>query len=349
MAKKDYYEVLGVSKNASADEIKKAYRKLALQHHPDKNPENKASEDKFKEIAEAFSVLSDDQKKTKYDNGGFDAFEGEGFNMDINDILRDFMGGFNGAGFNGAGFNNKRQNKGQDILVKVALTLEEMYSGINKKIKINNKSLCPTCKGELKVCNECGGSGIKMHTQRSAFGMTQIQTACNRCEGTGKITSNEECKTCNSTGFIDTEEVISIDFKKGIYHGAQLVIKGKGNPIYDGINGDLIIQVLQYQNDRFERKGNDLYMINSINVPIIDALLGVSYEFSSIDNIKLSVKTPKTINNRLVKLTKKGMPIYNNPNNYGDLYLNIAYKLPDKLSDDDIKLLKKLKLSKNFK
>jgi molecular chaperone DnaJ len=350
MVRKDYYKILGVSKDASADEIKKAYRRKSKELHPDRNKGDKQKEEQFKELAEAFSVLGDSSKRAQYDNGGFNEFEGGGFNMDINDIIRDFMGGFNNDIFNGGGFNNRRQNKGQDVLVKVALTLEEMYTGVKKKIKIHKKSLCPTCKGEVKTCNECGGTGVKTHTQRSAFGITQTQTICNRCGGTGKIASNTTCKTCNSTGFIDTEEVIEIDFKKGLFHGAQLIMKGNGNPVYDGINGDLIIQVLQYQNDRFERKGNDLYM-NISNIPIIDVLLGLDYEFNTIDGAKLSIKIPKTINNGLLKLSKKGMPIYNNSDttDYGDLYLNISYKLPDKLNDNEIKLLKKLKLSENFK
>lgn len=338
MKKKDYYEILGVSRDASSEEIKKAYRKLALKYHPDKNNGDEKKEERFKEIAEAYSILNDEEKKAKYDNGGFDAFEDIGFNMNINDIIRDFMGGF----------NHKTQNKGQDIHIKVVLTLEEMYFGVTKKIKVNKKLICDACKGEMTTCKKCGGSGFILYTQRTNFGLSQIQMSCDECGGTGKVILNKNCKKCNSTGFVDSEEVIDINFKKGIYHGAQLNIQGKGNPIHNGINGDLIIQVLQYQNDRFERKGNDLYMTIS-NIPIINCLLGVDYELNLIDNKKLSIKMPKVINNGLLKLTSKGMPIYNKDNSYGDLYLNLSYKLPDKLSDKDINLLNKLKLSNNFK
>ena len=296
MAKRDYYEVLGVDKSASAEEIKKAYRKLAVKYHPDKNPGDKEAEEKFKEAAEAYSILSDAEKKAKYDQFGHAGVDGAGPDFsggfgNLNDILNDLFGGAFGGGFGGfsgfgggfgGGRSNQRQQRvyrGRDIRVRVKLTLEEIAKGTEKEISIEKSVPCPDCGGrgarntsDVKTCSACGGTGQVQRVTRSLFGQTVTYSTCQQCGGEGKIITNP-CRSCSGSGLIRKRETINVKIPAGVEAGMQLTIQGEGHAAKNnGINGDLLVVIEEQEHPELKREGNNLHYTKVISIP--DAILG---------------------------------------------------------------------------
>ena len=278
MAKRDYYEVLGVSKDATDDELKKAYRKLAIKYHPDKNPGDKEAEEKFKEAAEAYDVLRDKDKRARYDQFGHAGVDGQGgfgggagMNMDdifsmFGDIFGGGFGGFGGFGSRSNG-RGKRVNKGGNLRIRVKLTLEEIEQGVEKKIKVKKYVECSSCKGsgakagsEKITCSHCGGSGVIIQVQRTILGNMQTQTTCPHCNGEGTIIK-DKCPDCRGEGIVQSEEIVEIKIPAGVQDGMQLAMRGLGNAgARNGINGDLIVVIEEVKHEIFERDGNNLCM-----------------------------------------------------------------------------------------
>ena len=306
MAKRDYYDVLGVSKDASEDEIKKAYRKIAIKYHPDRNPGNKEAEEKFKEAAEAYDVLHDPQKRQQYDqfgfNGpggaGFSGFNGGGMNMDdIFSMFGDIFGGR--AGFGGFGGQRRQQQyRGSDLRLKVRLSLVDVANGVTKKFKVRKDVVCSHCHGSgaesgsaAETCPTCHGSGVVTHTTQSFFGMMQTQGVCPTCEGEGKIIKNK-CHKCGGSGVEKGEEVVEIKIPAGVAEGMVVNVPGKGNAgRHNGINGDIQVFIEEEPNDTFVRDGNNLIYNLLLDFPT--AALGGEVEIPTIDGTKLKVKIEK--------------------------------------------------------
>ena len=296
--------MLGVSKGASADEIKKAYRKLAVKYHPDKNPGDKEAEEKFKEAAEAYSVLSDADKKAKYDQFGHAGVDGAGPDFsggfgDLNDILKDIFGsgfggfsGFGGGGFGGFGGGQRQQQqrvyRGRDIRVRVKLTLEEIANGVEKEISIEKSVPCSDCGGrgaknssDVKTCPACNGTGQVQRVVNSIFGQTVTYSTCQQCGGEGKIISNP-CRTCNGTGLVRKRETIKVKIPAGVEAGMQLTIQGEGHAAKNnGINGDLLVVIEEQEHPNLKREGNNLYYTKIISIP--EAILGAEVEIPCLD------------------------------------------------------------------
>ena len=298
--KRDYYEVLGVQKNANADEIKKAYRKAAIQYHPDKNPGDKEAEEKFKEAAEAYDVLSNPDKRARYDQfghagmsgaagGGAGGFEGfGGFSMeDIFSQFGDIFGGHFGGGFRSSG-GGRRVNRGSDIRIKVRLTLAEIASGVTKKLKINKTVACDQCGGtgardsnSYSTCSTCNGTGYVTRVENTFFGRMQTQSSCPTCGGTGKVITSP-CDKCHGEGTLRGQEVVEIKIPAGVGEGMALTVSGKGNAApHGGINGDLLVIIEEEPNAELLRDGNDL--IHNLNITIPTALLGGTVEVPTVE------------------------------------------------------------------
>ncbi|MGM9774504.1 MAG: DnaJ domain-containing protein, partial [Candidatus Egerieousia sp.] len=300
--KRDYYEVLGVAKGATEEEIKKAYRKLALKYHPDRNPGDKEAEEKFKEAAEAYDVLSNPDKRKRYDQFGFagnsaagGGFSGGGFSMeDIFSQFGDIFGGHfgGGGGFGdvfgsafgfGGGSQGRRVERGSDIRIRIKLTLSEILNGVEKKIKINKLVPCPDCHGkgavnesDIKTCPHCNGSGVEVKVVRSILGQMQTQTTCSHCGGTGKVVA-KPCAKCGGSGLVKAPEEISFRVPAGVAQGMQLTVQGKGNAARNGgVNGDLFVVIEEIADKDFQRDGNDL--IYSLFVSVPDAITGCEAE-----------------------------------------------------------------------
>lgn len=359
MEKRDYYEVLGVDKNASANDIKKAYRKLAIQYHPDKNPGDKAAEEKFKEAAEAYSVLSDPDKKARYDqfgHAGLGGAAGGGFNgagMDMNDIFSMFGDIFGGGGFGGFGGGASRpmKNRGNDLRVKVKMNLQEISTGITKKFKLKKYVACPHCNGSgaegnaMETCPDCKGTGRVVRTQQSFFGMMRTEVACPRCNGEGKIIKNK-CPHCNGDGIVMGEEVVEVNIPAGVHDGMQLSMRGHGNAgKRNGIPGDLLIFVEEEQHPTLVRDGNDL--IYSLLLDIPTAVLGGQAEIPTIDGKAKITIEPGTQPNKVMRLRGKGLPVINGYGR-GDIIVNISIYIPETLSKDEKKAFENFKKSDNF-
>ena len=365
MAKRDYYEVLGVDRNASASDIKKAYRKLAIQYHPDKNPDNKEAEEKFKEAAEAYSVLSDPDKKARYDQFGFEGVNGaggaggfSGAGMDINDIFSMFgdifggRGGF-GGGFGGfGGSSGPAKHRGSDQRVKVKLTLQEIANGVTKKFKLKKYVTCTHCNGSgaengaVETCPDCKGTGRVVRTQQSFFGMMRSEVACPRCNGQGKIIKNK-CPHCNGDGITMGEEIVEVNIPAGVYEGMQLSMRGKGNAgKYNGIPGDLLILVEEEKHPTLVRDENDL--IYSLLLDIPTAALGGFAEIPTIDGKAKVTIDPGTQPGKVLRLRGKGLPSLNGYGK-GDIVVNISVYIPVTLSKEEKKRIEEFRNSDNFR
>lgn len=354
--KRDYYEVLGVAKNAEAAEIKKAYRKLALQYHPDRNPGDKEAEEKFKEAAEAYDVLSNEEKRRRYDQfghagmgAGAGGFGGAGMSMD--DIFAhfgDIFGSFGGfGGFGGGGRSARRVNRGTNLRVKVKMTLEEVATGVEKKIKVKKYVADTHCHGtgakdgnSFSTCSTCHGTGQITRVQNTILGAMQTTSTCPTCEGEGKII-NEKCSHCNGEGVQLSEEVITLNIPAGVADGMQLSLSGKGNAArWGGVNGDLIILIEEIEHPELVRDGNDLLYNTFIGFP--EAVLGDSVEIPTLEG-KVKVKIePGTQPGKILRLKGKGIPDINGYGK-GDLLVKVNVWIPKNLSKEDKKTMEDLK------
>lgn len=364
MEKRDYYEVLGVSKSADATEIKKAYRKLALKYHPDKNPGDKEAEEKFKEAAEAYDVLSNEEKKRRYDQFGHAGVGGAGQGgfgggMSMDDIFSQFgdifgsFGSFGGFSGFGGGRSARRVNRGTNLRVKVKMHLQEIATGIEKKIKVKKYVACQHCNGtgakdgkSYSTCSTCKGSGQVTRVQNTILGAMQTTSTCPTCEGEGKII-NEKCTFCNGEGVLMSEEVISINIPAGVGEGMQLSLSGKGNAARrGGVNGDLIVLIEEEEHPELVRDGNDLLYNVFIGYP--EAVLGETVEIPTIEG-KVKVKIEAgTQPGKILRLRGKGLPDVNGYGK-GDLLAKVNVWIPKNLSKDERKLVEKMKEAEGFK
>ncbi len=364
MAKRDYYEVLGVDKTASDDEIKKAYRKIAIKNHPDRNPGNKEAEEKFKEAAEAYDVLRDPQKRQQYDQFGFDGPQGgfggfgggAGMNMDdIFSMFGDIFGGHAGGfGFGGGGATT-RQYQGGDLRVRVKLTLQEIATGVTKKFKIHKDITCEACHGtgceggaQPETCTTCHGSGVTVKTVRSMFGMMQTQVACPTCNGEGTIIKNK-CKECHGEGVVKGDEVVEINIPAGVEEGMCVTVRGKGNAgKHNGVNGDIQVIISEEKSDTFERNGQDLYY--NLVLDFTTATLGGEVEVPTIDGTTKIKIDPGTQPGKQIRLRGKGLPaVQGYGYGKGDIIVNVTVFVPTTLSKEEKQLVMKFKECENFK
>ena len=336
--KRDYYEVLEVTKTATVEEIKKAYRKKAIQYHPDKNPGDKEAEEKFKEAAEAYDVLSNPEKRSRYDQFGHAAFENGG--------------GFSGFGGGGGG-SQQRRYRGSDLCVKVKLTLKEISTGVEKKFKLKKYVPCDQCHGSgaegdggSETCPTCKGSGSVIRNQQTILGTMQTRVTCSTCGGEGKIIKNK-CKKCGGDGIIYGEEVVTVKIPAGVAEGMQLSMSGKGNAgKHNGVPGDLLILVEEEQHPDLIRDENDLIYNLLLSFPT--AALGGAVEIPTIDG-KVKVKIDSgTQPGKVLRLRGKGLP---NVNGYGtgDLLVNVSIYVPETLNKEEKSTLEKMETSDNFK
>ena len=361
MAKRDYYEVLGVDKNATPEELKKAYRKLALQYHPDRNPGDKEAEEKFKEAAEAYDVLSNPDKKARYDQFGMAGMEGaygQG-GMNMNDIFSQFgsiFGDLFGGGFTGfsggfGGGSQRRVLRGSNLRIKVKLTLEEIDRGCEKKIKVSKYVPCKTCggsgakDGKTETCPHCHGSGVVTEVRRTILGQMQTQSACPHCGGEGKIVK-DKCRDCHGDGIVKSEEIITINIPAGVQDGMQLAMHGQGNAApRGGIAGDLIVLIEEQEHELFERQEANLYY--NAFITFTQAAMGAAIEIPTLSGkvkIKVDAGTPS---GRVVRLRGKGLPIVNGYGR-GDMLVCLNVWVPKDLTKEEKKMLEELDSHHNF-
>ena len=357
MAKRDYYDVLGVNKNSTADQIKAAYRKLAVKHHPDKNKGDKASEEKFKEASEAYHVLSDSERKQNYDNFGHAAFEngagGRGgfgnfdFSSSFSDIFEDFFSDFGGRG----GRRSKKANfRGADLRYDLSITLEESYKGKKQDIKFSTSEKCNTCSGSgskpghnAESCSMCGGHG----QVRSNQGFFTVQQTCPQCSGTGEEITNP-CSDCGGQGKKQASKRLSVTIPKGVDDGTRIRLAGKGEAGTKGSgNGDLYLFINVYSHDLFKRSDENLFF--ECPISIADAALGTSIEIPTIDGGKAKIKIPSgTQSGKQFRLKGKGMPYMRGSGN-GDLYVQVNTEVPISLNKEQKELLEKFREIENDK
>ncbi len=357
--KRDYYEVLGVDKNAGADDIKKAYRKLAMKYHPDRNPGDKEAEEKFKEANEAYEVLSNPDKKSRYDQfghagtdpnfnaGGFGGFGGGGFE----DVFSDIFGNMFSGGFSSSQ-NRTAPKKGRDLRVDITLSFEEAVFGTKKEIRLKRKERCPECDGsgaksesDIKTCEKCGGSGQVRVRQKSLFGMVETIKTCDVCGGSGKTIKNA-CSECKGTGYVFKQRTITINIPEGVDDGFVLPLKGEGEAGSNGgRSGDVYIYITVKKHQLFTREGNDIFL--EVPLTFVQAALGDDIEVPTIDG-KVKLKIPEgTQTGQIFKLKNKGV---SNPNGFGkgSQFVKVKVEVPTKLSNAQKKTLQEFaKLSKS--
>ncbi len=358
MSKRDYYDILGVGKSASAEEIKKAYRKMALKYHPDKNPDDSSAEEMFKEAAEAYEVLSNQDKRSRYDQFGHAGMRGGGMggsHMSMDDIFSHFgdvFGGAFGGGFSGQQ-SRRRVNRGSNLRVKVKLSLEDVSHGVEKKIKLNKYKECDSCHGSgsekgssPSTCPTCHGQGQVTRVTNTFLGQMQTASTCPQCGGSGEVITNK-CKECYGNGIVKGEEVVSINIPAGVADGMQLSVGGKGNAgARGGVPGDLIVMIEEKDHPELIRDGNNL--LYDLYINFADAALGSSNEIPPIDG-KARIKiAPGTQGGKVLRLKGKGIPDVNGYGR-GDLLVNINIWTPRDLSKEEKEMMEKLKDSKNFK
>lgn len=363
MAKRDFYEVLSVEKNASVEDIKKAYRKKAIQYHPDKNPGDKEAEEKFKEAAEAYDVLSDDQKRQRYDRfghsgmGGASQGGGYGGGMSMDDIFSQFgdlFGGGGGSFFGGGGRSGgHRVSRGSDLRVKVKLNLKEIANGVEKKIKVKKYVACSHCSGSGSedgergkcACKTCRGTGSVTRVMNTILGQMQTQTTCTDCGGEGKVIT-KKCPHCNGEGIERDDEIIAINIPAGVAEGMQLSMSGKGNAARrGGVNGDLLILIEEERHPDLMRDENDLVYNLLLSIP--QAVLGDSVEVPTVDGrVKVKIDAG-TQPGKVLRLRNKGLPSLNSYGT-GDLLVNVSIYVPEDLSSSEKEMMEKLAGSENF-
>ncbi|MDR3217506.1 MAG: molecular chaperone DnaJ [Dysgonamonadaceae bacterium] len=365
--KRDYYEVLEVSKTASSEEIKKAYRKKAIQYHPDKNPDNKEAEEKFKEAAEAYEVLGNEEKRKRYDqfghagvggSGGYGGGYGGGMTMDdifsqFGDIFGGHFGGFSGfSNFGGGRSSTKRVNRGTDLRVKVRLTLKEVATGVEKKIKVKKYIACKHCNGTgaedgkaYSTCSTCRGSGYVTRMMNTMLGQMQTTTPCATCEGEGKVIT-KKCVHCNGEGIVRDEEVITLNIPAGVAENMQLSLNGKGNAARrGGINGDLLVVIEEESHPELIRDQDDIIYNLLLSFPT--AAMGGTIEIPTLDG-KAKIKIePGTQPGKVLRLKNKGLPSVNHYGT-GDLLINIAVYIPENLTKEQKEILENMENSPNF-
>ena len=364
---KDYYKILGVERNATAEEIKKAYKKVAIKYHPDRNPGNKEAEEMFKKAAEAYDVLRDPDKRARYDQfgeagvnggaGGFGGFGAEG--MDINDIFRQFGDIFGGGGFGGfGGFGNQnhqpRKFRGSDLRMKISLNLSEIAHGVTKKFKVKKDVTCPHCGGSgcgdnssPETCSTCHGSGYVIRSKRTMFGMMQSQEACPTCHGEGKIIKNK-CKHCHGEGIVAGEEVVEIKIPAGVQAGMVVTASGKGNAgRHNGIAGDIQVFIEEITHPDFIRDDSDL--IYNLLLTVTEATLGTTVQIPTIDGkANINIK-PGTQPGTILRLRGKGLPaVQGYGYGTGDIIVNISVYIPEVLSKEEKKAFDSLIDSENL-
>jgi len=370
MSKRDFYEILGVSKSSSADEIKKAYRKVAMQFHPDRNPGDKAAEEKFKEAAEAYEILSDTDKKAKYDRFGHQAFGpgtagGGGYGgggMDMNDIFSQFgdvfgddmFGGFFGGGQSRSrGGAKARGQRGSNLRIKLKMNYEEIANGVNKQVKVKKHVLCTTCGGNgakdnssIQTCGTCKGSGQVRKVTNTFLGQMQTVNTCPTCNGEGS-TVTAKCTPCKGEGRVYGEETISIDIPAGVQDGMQLSMSGKGNAgERGGSSGDLIIMIEEEQHEFLHRDGLNVSFDLYITIP--DAIFGTSVEVPTID-ARAKIKIPAgTQSGKIFRLKGKGFPEVQGYAK-GDQLIHVNIWTPQEVSEEEKIALNKMQGSENFK
>ena len=359
-SKRDYYEVLGVERNADADALKKAYRKMAIKYHPDKNPGDHTAEDKFKEAAEAYEVLSDPDKRARYDRGGHAAMSGgggggqQGGYRNPEDIFGDiFGGGAFESFFGGGGGNGRRVRQGSNLRIKLKLTLEEIAEGAEKKLKVRRFVSCQACGGNgakngtaIKTCTNCQGSGQIRKAVNTPLGQMVSTSTCNVCNGEGKLVA-EACDTCRGEGRVEADEIISVRIPAGVQEGMQLSMTGKGNvPQRGGVAGDLLIVIEEAEDEQLKREGNNV--IFDLYISFTDSALGTSVEVPTIDG-KVRIKIDAgTQSGKILRLKGKGLRELNS-NQKGDQLIHVNVWTPKTLSRDEQAALEKLANSPNFK
>jgi len=357
--KRDYYEVLGVSRNATDEEIKKAYRKLAKQYHPDANPGDKTAEAKFKEASEAYAVLSDPEKRRQYDQFGHAAFENGGggaggfdfSGFDMGDIFGDLFGDLFGS-------RSRRANTGPvpgaNIRTSVRITFEEAVFGTEKELELNLKDECESCHGtgakrgtSPETCPKCGGRGRVIYTQQSLFGMIRSEQACPDCRGTGKVI-REKCPDCYGTGYVSGRKKIKVIIPAGIDNGQSIRIRGKGEPgLNGGPRGDLLVDVEVARHPIFQRKDYDIY--STAPISFVTAALGGDIRINTVDGDVIYTVKPGTQTDTKIRLREKGVPSLRNKNIRGDHYVTLVVQVPTNLTSEQKELLRKFEESLNGK
>ncbi len=355
MAKRDYYEILGVARDASEEEVKKAYRKLAMQYHPDRNPGDHAAEEKFKEAAEAYEVLRDGEKRARYDRFGHEALRGPGYNaardfeFDLADALRTFMSEGIFSDFFGATRASRSsggQPRGSDLQVRLKLTLEEIATGVSKKLKIKHHVRCNTCGGsgsqpgsEAVRCSACGGTGERRQVSRSLFGQFINVTACPQCNGEGRII-RDVCRDCKGEGRREAEKILQVEIPAGVSTGNYLTIRGEGNAgPRGGPPGDVLVVIEEAEHEHFERHGDDILL--DLPISISQAVLGDRVEVPTIEGQAMLEISPGTQSGKILRMRGKGIAHLNGYGR-GDQLVRIYVWIPNKVGMKEKDLFQQL-------